>query len=107
MANDERRVPADGEIGSSGLGEKPMGFRRSRSYPQALITVAKNGQGLAKNSQGLAKNGQGLAKFSRGIAFQPRRGEAWRVPNSNINSNITGNKGETTMRGRTGNPSRE
>ena len=58
-----------------------MGFRRSRSYPQALITVAKNGQGLEK--------------FSRGMTFQPRRGVAWRVPNSNINSNITGNKGET------------
>ena len=61
---------------------------RARSYPQALIALAKNGQGLAKNGQGLAKNGQRLAKNGQGLAvqcqgmtFQPRPGGAWRVPN--------------------------
>ena len=101
-----RRI-ARGLVYCSGCLIKARPPAQPRSYPQALITVAKNGQGLAIGCQVLAVQCQGLAVQCQGMTFQTRHGVAWRVPNSNINSNITGNKGETTMRGRTGHPSRE
>ena len=52
-----------------------------RSYPQALIAVEIECQGLAIDFRGLENFFRGLEIFFRGMTFQPRRGGVWQVPN--------------------------